>query len=135
MSLPAGTSAAEALDRVLRLPSVCSKRFLTTKVGAGALKPCCQEVLHQAYVGICAGMHVRRVRAEFHAWHGSVLPPPTQVDRCVTGLIAQQQCCGPLQLPISDVAVMAQTHFGYTGAATAIGEQPLKVGRRLTGVS
>ncbi len=33
LSLPAGTSAAEALDRVLRLPSVCSKRFLTTKVG------------------------------------------------------------------------------------------------------
>ncbi|KAL4423911.1 hypothetical protein ABPG75_001212 [Micractinium tetrahymenae] len=79
VSLPAGTSAAEALDRVLRLPSVCSKRFLTTKV-----------------------------------------------DRSVTGLIAQQQCCGPLQLPISDVAVMAQTHFGHTGAATAIGEQPLK---------
>lgn len=36
LSLPAGTSAAEALDRVLRLPSVCSKRFLTTKVGVGA---------------------------------------------------------------------------------------------------
>ncbi|KAI7838801.1 hypothetical protein COHA_007416 [Chlorella ohadii] len=79
LSLPAGTSAAEALDRVLRLPSVCSKRFLTTKV-----------------------------------------------DRSVTGLIAQQQCCGPLQLPVSDVAVMAQTHFGYTGSATAIGEQPIK---------
>jgi len=45
----------------------------------------------------------------------------------VTGLIAQQQCCGPLQLPVSDVAVMAQTHFGYTGSATAIGEQPIKV--------
>lgn len=33
---------------------------------------------------------------------------------------------GPLQLPISDVAVIAQSHFGLTGAATAIGEQPLK---------
>ena len=44
----------------------------------------------------------------------------------VTGLVAQQQCVGPLQLPIADVAVMAQTHFGLTGAATAIGEQPLK---------
>ena len=54
--------------------------------------------------------------------------PSPQVDRSVTGLIAQQQCCGPLQLPVSDVAVMAQTHFGLTGAATAIGEQPLKVG-------
>lgn len=40
--------------------------------------------------------------------------------------MAQQQCCGPLQLPVADVAVMAQSHFGLTGAATAIGEQPLK---------
>lgn len=57
-------------------------------------------------------------------------PPPCapQVDRSVTGLIAQQQCCGPLQLPVSDVAVMAQTHFGLTGIATSIGEQPIKVG-------
>lgn len=61
--------------------------------------------------------------------HAASLPASSlQVDRCVTGLIAQQQCCGPLQLPISDVAVMAQAHFGYTGSATAIGEQPLKVG-------
>lgn len=45
---------------------------------------------------------------------------------CVVGLVAQQQCVGPLQLPISNVAVMAQSHFGLTGAATAIGEQPLK---------
>jgi len=59
-----------------------------------------------------------------HSTHPLIL---LQVDRSVTGLIAQQQCCGPLQLPVSDVAVMAQTHFGYTGAATAIGEQPLKV--------
>ena len=32
LALPAGETAAAALDRVLRLPSVCSKRFLTTKV-------------------------------------------------------------------------------------------------------
>ena len=38
-----------------------------------------------------------------------------KVDRSVTGLIARQQCCGPLQLPVSDVAVIAQSHFGYTG--------------------
>lgn len=50
----------------------------------------------------------------------------TKVDRCVTGLVAQQQCCGPLQLPVADVAVMAQSHYGVTGAATAIGEQPIK---------
>ncbi len=49
-----------------------------------------------------------------------------KVDRSVTGLIARQQCCGPLQLPVSDVAVTAQSHFGHTGAALSIGEQPLK---------
>lgn len=50
-----------------------------------------------------------------------------KVDRSVTGLIARQQCCGPLQLPVSNVAVVAQSHFGLTGAAIAIGEQPVKV--------
>ncbi|CAK8722046.1 MAG: phosphoribosylformylglycinamidine synthase [Candidatus Electronema aureum] len=50
-----------------------------------------------------------------------------KVDRSVTGLIAQQQCCGPLQLTVGDVAVVAQSHFGLTGIATAIGEQPIKM--------
>jgi len=50
-----------------------------------------------------------------------------KVDRSVTGLIARQQCCGSLQLPVSDVAVVAQSHFGLTGAAIAIGEQPAKI--------
>jgi len=50
-----------------------------------------------------------------------------KVDRSVTGLVARQQCCGPLQLPVSDVSVIAQSHFGYTGAAVSIGEQPLKI--------
>jgi phosphoribosylformylglycinamidine synthase len=76
---PAGTDVSQALERVLRLLSVGSKRFLTTKV-----------------------------------------------DRSVSGLVAQQQCAGPLQLTVADVAVIAQSHFGTTGAATAIGEQPLK---------
>ncbi|MBS1111889.1 MAG: purL, partial [Nitrospirae bacterium] len=69
----------DALERVLRLLSVGSKRFLTNKV-----------------------------------------------DRSVTGLIARQQCAGPLQLTVSDVAVIAQSHFGLTGAAISIGEQPIK---------
>ena len=69
----------DALDRVLRLLSVGSKRFLTNKV-----------------------------------------------DRAVTGLIARQQCAGPLQLTVADVAVIAQTHLDTTGGATAIGEQPIK---------
>jgi phosphoribosylformylglycinamidine synthase len=50
-----------------------------------------------------------------------------KVDRAVTGLIAQQQCCGPLQLTVSDVAVVAQSHFSKSGGATAIGEQPIKM--------
>jgi phosphoribosylformylglycinamidine synthase len=79
LGLPADLTVRDALDRVLRLVSVGSKRFLTTKV-----------------------------------------------DRSVTGLVARQQCAGPLQLTVADVAVVAQSHFGVTGAATAIGEQPNK---------
>jgi phosphoribosylformylglycinamidine synthase len=79
LRLPPNLTVRSALDRVLRLLSVGSKRFLTTKV-----------------------------------------------DRAVTGLIARQPCAGPLQLTVADVAVMAQSHFGITGAATAIGEQPIK---------
>lgn len=48
----------------------------------------------------------------------------TKVDRSVTGLIAQQQCVGPLQLPLSDFAITAQSHFTTCGSATAIGERP-----------
>jgi len=79
LDLPGELTVRDALDRVLRLLSVGSKRFLTTKV-----------------------------------------------DRSVTGLIAQQQCAGPLQLTVADVAVIAQSHLATTGAATAIGEQPIK---------
>ncbi|HHL32761.1 MAG TPA: phosphoribosylformylglycinamidine synthase, partial [Desulfobulbaceae bacterium] len=78
--LPADLTLRRALDDVLRLISVGSKKFLTSKV-----------------------------------------------DRAVTGLIARQQCCGPLQLTVADVAVIAQSHFGLTGIATAIGEQPIKM--------
>ena len=77
--LPMGITVREALEKVLRLVSVGSKRFLTNKV-----------------------------------------------DRSVTGLIAQQQCVGPLQLTLSNVAVISQSHFGLTGAALSIGEQPIK---------
>ncbi len=50
-----------------------------------------------------------------------------KVDRSVTGQIARQQCCGPLQLPLCDVAVVAKSMLGLTGSATAIGEQPIKM--------
>ena len=70
----------EALNRVLQLPAVASKRFLTNKV-----------------------------------------------DRSVSGLIAQQQCIGPLHTPLADVAVASLSHFANVGTATAIGEQPIKM--------
>jgi phosphoribosylformylglycinamidine synthase len=79
LELPEALTVREALDRVLRLVSVGSKRFLVNKV-----------------------------------------------DRSVTGLIARQQCAGPLQLTVSDVAVIGQSHFSLTGAAISIGEQPIK---------
>ncbi|EDO49597.1 predicted protein [Nematostella vectensis] len=79
LSLPQGLTVAEALRRVLRLPSVASKRYLTNKV-----------------------------------------------DRSVTGLIAQQQCVGPLHTPVAGVAVTALSHFHTVGSATAVGEQPIK---------
>nr|AOE43235.1 phosphoribosylformylglycinamide synthase [Coremiostelium polycephalum] len=49
-----------------------------------------------------------------------------KVDRAVTGLVARQQCVGPLHTPVSDVAVISSGYFGVTGAATSIGEQPIK---------
>ena len=79
LDMAPGTMILDALQRVLRLTSVCSKRFLTTKV-----------------------------------------------DRCVGGLVAQQQTVGPLQIPLSDVAVVALTYGDITGGACAIGEQPIK---------
>jgi len=50
-----------------------------------------------------------------------------KVDRSVTGLIVQQQCCGPLQLPVSNVSAIAQSHFSNSGGAISIGEQPIKM--------
>lgn len=49
-----------------------------------------------------------------------------KVDRCVTGLIAQQQCVGPLHTPLADCAVTAVSHFTHQGIATSIGTQPIK---------
>lgn len=48
------------------------------------------------------------------------------MDRSVGGLVAQQQCVGPLQTPLADVAVVALSHQELIGAATALGEQPVK---------
>ncbi|CAK7318247.1 Phosphoribosylformylglycinamidine synthase [Vulpes lagopus] len=79
LALPPGLRVRQALERVLRLPAVASKRYLTNKV-----------------------------------------------DRSVGGLVAQQQCVGPLHTPLADVAVVALSHQKLVGAATALGEQPVK---------
>ena len=44
-----------------------------------------------------------------------------KVDRCVTGLIACQQTCGEIQLPLNDVAVTAIGYDSNEGIATSIG--------------
>jgi len=49
-----------------------------------------------------------------------------KVDRSVTGLVAQQQCVGPLHTPLADCAVLALSHFSRHGVASSIGEQPVK---------
>ncbi|MCX7987731.1 MAG: phosphoribosylformylglycinamidine synthase, partial [Bacteroidales bacterium] len=44
-----------------------------------------------------------------------------KVDRSVTGRVAQQQTVGEIQLPLSNVAVVALDYQGQKGIATAIG--------------
>lgn len=44
----------------------------------------------------------------------------------MTGLVAQQQCVGPLHTPLADVAVTALSYMEKVGSATSIGEQPIK---------
>ena len=48
-----------------------------------------------------------------------------KVDRCVTGRVAQQQCVGVLQLPLSNCGVMALDFNGKKGVATALGHAPV----------
>ncbi len=48
-----------------------------------------------------------------------------KVDRCVGGKVAKQQCAGPLQLPLNNVAVMALDYKGKEGVATSIGHSPI----------
>ena len=50
-----------------------------------------------------------------------------KVDRSVTGLVGCQPCCGPMQVPVADVGVTADSYLGLTGAAMAIGENPNKL--------
>ncbi|TPV33806.1 phosphoribosylformylglycinamidine synthase [Paucihalobacter ruber] len=48
-----------------------------------------------------------------------------KVDRCVGGKVAKQQCAGPLQLPLNNVAVMALDYNGKEGIATSVGHAPI----------
>ena len=52
-----------------------------------------------------------------------------KVDRSVTGLIAQQQCVGPLHTPLADYCLFTTSHFPdemgrFSGCASSIGERP-----------
>lgn len=47
-----------------------------------------------------------------------------KVDRSVSGKVAMQQTCGPVQLPLNNVAVMALDFLSNKGVATAIGHAP-----------
>lgn len=47
-----------------------------------------------------------------------------KVDRSVGGRIALQQTCGPLQLPLNNLGVVALDFEGKNGIATAIGHAP-----------
>lgn len=47
-----------------------------------------------------------------------------KVDRCVTGLVAKQQTCGMIQLPLNNLAITALDYTGFRGIATSIGHAP-----------
>src|SRR5688500_1346398 len=47
-----------------------------------------------------------------------------KVDRSVSGKVATQQTCGPIQLPLNNLGVMALDYLGNKGVATAIGHAP-----------
>lgn len=48
-----------------------------------------------------------------------------KVDRSVTGLIAFQQCCGEIQLPLNNLAVTAIGYDNKEGIATSLGHAPV----------
>ena len=47
-----------------------------------------------------------------------------KVDRCVSGLVANQQTTGEIQLPLNNFGAMALSYQGKEGIATAIGHAP-----------
>ena len=49
-----------------------------------------------------------------------------KVDRSVSGLINQQQCVGPFQLPLSNYSIVTSGYNSTYGLLSSIGEQPIK---------
>ena len=47
-----------------------------------------------------------------------------KVDRSVTGLVARQQCAGPLQLPLNDLGAISLDYTGKAGMAVSVGHAP-----------
>lgn len=47
-----------------------------------------------------------------------------KVDRSVSGRVATQQTCGPIQLPLNNLGVMALDFINNKGVATAVGHAP-----------
>jgi phosphoribosylformylglycinamidine synthase len=47
-----------------------------------------------------------------------------KVDRSVSGLVAQQQCVGALQLPLADYSITALDYLNFRGISTALGHAP-----------
>jgi len=47
-----------------------------------------------------------------------------KVDRSVTGLVAHQQTCGSIQLPLNDMAISALDYTDCKGIGTSIGHAP-----------
>jgi phosphoribosylformylglycinamidine synthase len=71
--------------------------------------------------------------AQLHPYIGNVLQLEAvackdwltnKVDRCVTGRVAMQQTCGPIQLPLNNLSVMALDFTSHKGIATGIGHAP-----------
>lgn len=94
LSLPEGTTAQSALDRVLRLPSVCSKRFLTTKVdrhvtGGSALAVCEALAWRGGFLCVCVGGVLLVGRALLIVRHASKSAGGRVVSLCVGVLLAE----------------------------------------------
>lgn len=47
-----------------------------------------------------------------------------KVDRSVTGLVAKQQTCGALQLPLNNLSITALDYVGHRGIGSSLGHAP-----------